>query len=352
MKIIYSNLKNGEFKIKIESLDDLWYLSNIIDAGDFVKGETVRKIKVGGKEESSDVFKKKIFIKIEVEKTEFGADAKTLRILGKIADAPEDVPRGSHHSFVVLEGTIIAIIKDRWLKYQLDAIKEASGAKTPKILICAFDRESAIFAVMKRQGYEILAEIEGDVQKKRFEEARKSSFFSEIARILKEYAERKKADKIVVGSPAFWKDELMKEIDDELRKKIILATCSSVSRNALDELIKRPEVKEALKQERSAREMNAVDELLREIAKDNLAVYGIKETEVAAGIGAVKILLVTNSLIQKSRSEGFYSRIERIMKYVDNSGGEIMIVSSEHEGGKKLDGLGGIASITRYKINY
>ncbi|MBI2646881.1 hypothetical protein HYW99_00215 [Candidatus Woesearchaeota archaeon] len=28
------------------------------------------------------------------------------------------------------------------------------------------------------------------------------------------------------------------------------------------------------------------------------------------------------------------------------------IISSEHEGGQKLDGLGGIAAILRFKINY
>ena len=36
----------------------------------------------------------------------------------------------------------------------------------------------------------------------------------------------------------------------------------------------------------------------------------------------------------------------------DKAKGEIEIISSEHEGGKKLDGLGGIAAILRFKLNY
>jgi protein pelota len=40
------------------------------------------------------------------------------------------------------------------------------------------------------------------------------------------------------------------------------------------------------------------------------------------------------------------------MKTVDNTKGDILIISSEHEAGKKLDGLGGIAAILRFKLNY
>ena len=47
MKIINLNLKQGEIKAKIENQDDLWYLSQIIDAGDIIKGRTFRKITTG-----------------------------------------------------------------------------------------------------------------------------------------------------------------------------------------------------------------------------------------------------------------------------------------------------------------
>ena len=145
----------------------------------------------------------------------------------------------------------------------------------------------------------------------------------------------------------------MKELkDDGLKQMIVPATCSSATKNGIDEVIKRPEVREALRQERTAKEINKVEELFAEIAKNNLAAYGLEETENASLIGAVKELLITDSMIQKSRMENFYNRIENIMKTVDKTKGDIEIVSSEHEGGKKLDGLGGIAAILRFKIRY
>ena len=62
--------------------------------------------------------------------------------------------------------------------------------------------------------------------------------------------------------------------------------------------------------------------------------------------------MITDSLIQKSREENFYQGIESIMKKVDASKGEIDIISSEHEGGKRLNGLGGIGAILRFRIKY
>ena len=145
----------------------------------------------------------------------------------------------------------------------------------------------------------------------------------------------------------------MKDISDEnIKAKIILATCSSVGENAINEVLKRPETENALKQDRIAKEYKFVEELFAEISKNNLASYGLKETKNAAIAGAVKTLLITDSFIQQKRMENKYEEIEETMKTVDTTKGDILIISSEHEAGKKLDGLGGIAAILRYKINY
>ena len=47
MKLIHTDLKKGLVKIKVENLDDLWYLNQIIEKNDFIKGKTLRKIKIG-----------------------------------------------------------------------------------------------------------------------------------------------------------------------------------------------------------------------------------------------------------------------------------------------------------------
>jgi protein pelota len=354
MKLIYSDFKKGEVKVKIENLDDLWYLNQIIEKNDLIKGKTLRKIKLGEEtQRKQKTAKKPVFLLVQVKKVEFSKTSNILRISGLVKEGPEDVPLGSHHTFNTEENSIITIIKQKWLKFQIDKIKEASKETATKILICIHDREEAYFALMKKYGYQILANIKGTVSKKADVKQVETNFYKEIIKQLQEYNERYNLSKVIIASPAFWKEELMKELSDEnIKSKTILATCSSVGENAINEVLKRPETENALKQDRIAREFKYIEGLFAEISKNNLASYGLKETKNAAIAGAVKTLLITDSFIQQKREEDKHEEVEEIMKTVDNTKGDILIISSEHEAGKKLDGLGGIAAILRYKINY
>ena len=47
MKVIFQDLKKGEIKVLVQSLDDLWYLAQIIEVEDLVSGITFRKVKIG-----------------------------------------------------------------------------------------------------------------------------------------------------------------------------------------------------------------------------------------------------------------------------------------------------------------
>ena len=350
MKILFKSLRQGEVKVKVEDLDDLWYLSQILDEGDLVKGQTFRKVKVGEKEEG---VRRSVFIELKVEKLEFGKHSPILRVGGSITQAPEDIPRGSHHTFSVEEHSIISITKNHWPKFQLDRLEEASTELKSKILICIFDREDAIIALLKKYGYDILAELKGAVQKKAETVQEVRNFYEEIVDNLKEYSQRYKAERILLASPSFWKEELLKNLkDDELRAKFVLATCSSVDHGAISEVLKRSEVQELLKQERAAKEMKLVEELMKEIAPEGNSAYGIKESDEAATVGAVRTLLITDGLIMDSRQSGKYIDIERIMKSVERASGDVHIVSSDHDAGKRLDGLGGIGAILRYKYRY
>jgi len=148
MKLLFKDIKKGEIKVKVENQEDLWYLSNIVDIGDLIKGKTLRKIKIGEKDQRSlKIIKKTVFIEIKAEKIEFETDI--LKILGKITQGPEEIALGSYHSINLEENTIISIKKQKWLKFQLDKLNEACKGNVSKILIIVHDREEAYFALMR-----------------------------------------------------------------------------------------------------------------------------------------------------------------------------------------------------------
>ncbi len=351
MKLLFSDLKKGLVKVKVNNSDDLWYLSQIIDENDAVKGETLRKIKLGSGE-NQDIVRKPVFLSINVEKTEFGKESGILRVSGTIMEGPEDVPRGTHHTFNVEINSTIAIEKKKWLDFQIQKLSEACSEKQAKILIVVFDREEAHFARAKTYGYEYLSEIKSDLPRKGEETKIEGNYYDNILKQIKEYESRYNIEKIVIASPAFWKEYIMKKITDpELKRKIILAACSSADKTAFDEVLKRPEVEIALKESRTIEEIAFVEDLLKEIMKEGLAEYGFDKVENAVNSGAVRILLITDSFIRKAREENKFEKVEDLLKKTESMKGKVTIISSEHGGGKKLDGLGGIAVLLRYKID-
>ena len=355
MKIL--GFRKNEAKLVIETLDDLWQLSNIIDTDDTVEGRTFRKIKLGGAEDRSQkIVKKPVFLKIGVEKVEFHRYSDVLRVSGKVLEGKEDIPKGSYHTFNVEEGSTITLIKPEWFRYQRQKLDESAKEKKPDTLICVFDREEAYIALMKRYGFEIIAELKGEVAKKAEVQQPVKNFYEEIIKSLQEYVKRHSIRHVILASPAFWKEDLMKNLKDPaLRKMIVSATCSSCDKGAINEVLKRPEVQTVLQQDRISSEILLVEELLSEISRQGAAAYGIDETETAVNAGASKALLITDSLIQKARQEddaSAFGRINTIMKMADRTESKIHIISSDHDGGRKLDGLGGIGAILRYKMNY
>jgi len=344
-------LRQDTLKLKITSPDDVWLLSQIITSGDVVTGQTERKIKLG--EEKTRVTKRTITLSILVERVEFAQGEHALRVSGKIREGLEDIPAGSYHTITLEQQSVFSLVKKSWPAYQLNRIKEATKKTLPPLLIVVFDREEAFVALLTQQGVEVLAHLSGEVAKKHVQtKAAVKSFYATIIEAMKQYDVQYHPPWIILASPSFWKEELKKELTDAaLKKKIIPATCSSVDQGAITEVLSRDETKTALAASRTAQEIKAVELLLADIAKNSsLVVYGFKEVKSAGDAGAIRELLLTDTMLRKYQEEGKYAVLDAFLQAVDASQGKITIISGQHAGGKKLNGLGGIAAFLRYKF--
>ncbi len=347
MDIISSDFKKGFVKIRVEDQDDLWYLSHLIDPGDLVKGKTTRKIKIG-ESENAKTAKKTYILKIEAVTIELTENS--LRINGRVKEGPEEIPKECYQAISLESGDEFSLEKVRWLEYQKQKLKEASEKKY-HYLLCLFDREEALFALTKKFGHEVLTKIKGEVSKKAQQVEIKKEFYDEIIKILEEYNQRFNPENVVLASPAFYKEDLAKKIKSpELKKKIVLATCSDIDESSIGEVLRRPELEKLLKNSRAREEQSLIDELLVEINKNDKAAYGWKEVKKAADAGAISKLLLTDDFIQQKRVKNEFAEIDEGMKAIDSMKGEVHIISSKNDSGRKLDGLGGIAAILRYKL--
>ncbi|MBS3142097.1 mRNA surveillance protein pelota [Candidatus Woesearchaeota archaeon] len=345
MKIVHKDLRHGAMKLVPESPEDLWVLSTIIHQGDDVRARTLRKVKSTGSEErAKDSAKIPMMLTLTVEKVEFAPPM--LRILGAIKEGPDDIPRGTYHSFSIDVHDTCLIVKKHWSSIVLKKVEESTHPPV-KILLCVFDREEAYIALVKNFSYELLVHLKGDVQKKGDVDIKKGNFYAEIIRALQEYTQRLKTESVILASPSFWKEELLKELhDDTLRKQLIQATCSSVDERAMHEVLRRDEVRHALRNSRMLQEASLVERLLGEMRKQGPVAYGWQDVQSAIDAGAVAELLITDELLREQ-----HERAEAMLLRAEQTHAQLHLIHTEHEPGKRLHGLGGIAAFLRFRLN-
>ncbi len=350
MNVLKSDLHHGKITVRVEDIDDLWILSQIIESGDRIGGRTVRKIKVSDKsEESVRQFKKNVHIQIGVERIEFHEHTNSLRVSGKVLEEKEDIPAGCYHTFTLESGSVVTIEKEKWPRYQIERIRE-SERPAESILICNLDRENAIFVMLEKRGYTVLSKIRGNVQKKQFE-SKPEPFYNQLSKCIEAYDEKYNFSHIILASPAFWNEELKKEMKNQnILPKIKLAACSDVGESAINEILKRPELRSILRNDRLSMELALVEEVLVEISKDGAVAYGFEDVKNAVNSGAVAHLIVSTRLIKEMRLKDEFQKLEELMELAEQMKGKVNLIESGQDAGKKLDALGGIAAKLRYKI--
>jgi protein pelota len=152
---------------------------------------------------------------------------------------------------------------------------------------------------------------------------------------------------IVLAGPGFVKSDFydyLKEKHKDLAKMSVIEPTGSGGRVGISEVLKKGTVEKLTAENRVAIEMGAINRLLEQIGKNSSKIaYGLKETTNAINLGAVSELLILDT---KVASENMGD----LMDMVENMKGEVLVISSEHEGGKQLESLGGMAAILRYEI--
>lgn len=328
------DLKHGIARITPESIDDVYLLEGIITPGSFLKAKTLRSREILRGDERVKGMKELILIAISVEKISFSGSE--LRVTGKIVEGPEYLERG-YHTIEIEPGTFFTLQK-AWKSWEIDKIKKAAK-KHEKVLITIIDESEAdLFLINERTRH--VARFTCSLGKKSGVST-KLQYFADILNVMKKYEEVKY---FFVAGPAFAKEDLLKHLkekDREVAKKIIIETVSQTGELGMQEFLKSGALTKVIKLSRLSEETSAVERLLEEISKDGLAVYGLEQTKSAIENGAVETLLVSDKKVRSV--EGLLERAEAVKT-------KIMIISSEHQAGEKLLGLGGIAGFLRYRI--
>jgi protein pelota len=327
------------------SLDDLWHLEQIICSGDLVSGESERKIKPSREGEKTK--KIPVFVKVRVEKTVFHKESGALRVLGVVEyGKPEGlVEIKTHHTIEAMVGKKIRVEKQELKEYEIERLNKARKAsQREKILVVVLDDESADVFGISDFGIEPRARILSNKTGKRFAgENKDNEYFKEVVDSVK----RTNCKKVLFAGPGFTKDELKKYFENQREKMdAVFVSLNSAGGAGVSELLKSGKIDSVVKDLEISREAMLVESVLRELGKNTgLVEYGFAEVKNAVEAGAADFLLVSDEFLAEQRENA-----ELLMKSAEKKGARVHIISTNHDLGKQLIGLGGMVCKLRYKL--
>ena len=347
MKVIFKDLKHGEIKLMPENLDDIWHLYNLVEEGDLIRAVSFRTDEQkGDKIRSKKTEKKRMKLGIRVSEVKFHEFSDRLRIHGPIEEGPQDL--GSFHTINIDADKMdkMTIVKEQWKDHQLQRIDEAVKLSKQSILtFVSLDDDQATIAVLRQSGVQWIADIDSKRSGKMYESRdMENEYFGEIISVVR--TNKTKDSTLVVIGPGFTKDHFVKhgrEKEPQLFEKCVVHGAGNAGINGVQEAIKTGIIEQITKENRVVFETSLIEKLFEEIKKNGLASYGEKEVKNALMNGAVVRLLIVDTLVRKEEGE-------ELLRLAKDNNSEFTIINTMHEAGKKLEGIGGVGALLRFKI--
>jgi len=358
LKIIGMNLKKGFVKVIPETLDDLWHLYNIIYEDDEVYTRTTREIKPDEKYARPRRGKRiPVFLGVKVEKIGWDKLLGRLRAHGTICKAPETVPLGAHHTVNIALNKPLTIVKKKWARHNVERLKRASKTSEKPVTIIAIDDEGYAIATTKQYGVEV--EVEERIKLPGKLEAEKRSaaikeYFRKALSSLRQVWTATRTPITIIGV-GFVKRDFAKFLQNEateIAKSVVdVKSVNNSGVAGIYEALRSGILLKTTKHMRIAEETEVIEEVLKRLGKSesNIA-YGFDDVKRIAQLGAIDTMVLADATLRKASDEKRLV-LEDLMRVVEQKGGEIMVVSTEHEAGSKLLALGGIAALLRFSIH-
>ncbi|MCJ1476239.1 Translation factor pelota [Lambiella insularis] len=364
---------SGTITLKPEDPEDMWYAYNLIQPTDLLRAPALRRITTTSATGSTSSTRLHIPLLIRVRRTDFDPQAATLHVSGQIAAETPHAKIGQFHTLdLELQRNFTLEKSEGWDSVAREVVREACAHGGSQVGAWAVVMQEGRAAVVGLGGERtvVRGRVEVAVPGKRAgrggHDKGLEKFFQTTMETMLRHVDLAQGLPVLLASPGFTAAGFLAFVMAAAARtgnKVLLAQkgnflvvhASSGHVHALNEVLQSAEVQHRLKDTRYARETRLMDDFMGMLRKDDgRAWYGPKEVEMAVEKGAVGrgggVLLISNALFRAQDVATRRRWVTLVDKVRDGEGGEVRVLSSEHESGKRLEGLGGIAAILTFPL--
>ncbi len=347
MRLLEEDKRLKRLKLQLETPEDLYFASLLIDEGDVVTAWTFRQVRVqrGVSAERGDRVRVKLSVK--VKKVEFQRFSDTLRILGVIVDAPEWLEvKGSHHTIGLRPGDEVEVVKSSLLKHH-ERVLQLATQRVKVAGILSVDVDEVAAALLRPQGLEVIATIplprplkEGSLKAQLRENVKDL-----VPRLVEEMRNRN-TDLLLFAGPRLVHDAV-RDLLERTNLPVRVVETSEGGLAGLHELMRREDLRGLLKERALLAPKLALEELVRRLDRDPERVaVGAAEVLNALRARAVEALLILDEVLLSSERE----KVLEILKNASDTAKDVIVVPLELEGAELLRRSGGIAALLYFAV--
>ncbi|KAL9072110.1 MAG: hypothetical protein Q9157_005218 [Trypethelium eluteriae] len=364
---------SGSATLLPEDPEDMWHLYNLIRPNDLLRASAIRRITNETATGSTASRRVTLNLLIRVKSTDFDAQASQLHVSGQVAEENQYVKLGGHHTLdLELHRNLTLEKAEGWDSVALGMLQDAlDQTKKAEMFAVVMQEGLANICLITEHQTVLKTTVETKMPGKRsnlrgeHDKAQEKFFRTTLDTLLRQI-DLSDPKPLLLVSPgftassfqAFIKQTATQANDKPLRNflpQILTAHASSGHLHSLNEALASQAVKARLKDTKYMRETALMDKLMELIRKDDgRAWYGHREVTKAVEKGAVGrgggVLLISNALFRSHDMDTRRKWVGLVDKVRDVEGGEVRIFSSEHESGKRLEGLGNVAAILTFPL--
>ncbi|KAL2819358.1 eRF1 domain 1-domain-containing protein [Aspergillus cavernicola] len=380
---------SGSVTLIPDEPEDMWHAYNLIVPGDLLFATAVRRVTTTAATGSTSSSRIRLTLEIRVKTLDFDPQNSQLHVSGQIMNETPYTTIGQHHTLDLELNRQFTLEKKEgpdgegsvWDSVAVEALKEAvdEGGNRKAEAIAVIMQEGLAHICFIGQFRTVLRQkVEMSVPKKRIggdHDKIMAKFFKTTLDTLLRHMEfntsatsmsnNDPVRPVLLASPGFVAAAFQKHIQTvaittpalkRLLPSIIVVHSASGYTHSLTEVLQSQTVKTLLSNTKNARETKLMDDFHDQLRKEtNKATYGPREVEYAVDQGAVGrgggVLIISNELFRAqdvAERKRWVSLVDRVR---DIEGGDVRVLSSEHESGKRLAGLGGIAALLTFPID-
>jgi protein pelota len=363
MKILKKRVdKNGEGSITVrcEDAEDMWVLYNIIQVGDQLRATTTRGIIRTSATGSVTKERRTLTMILSIiELPKFDAQGCCVSIKGLNCQQMEDVPIGANHSMTLEVNKDIGITKTFWDSHAFQLLQQAADVALKADAAAVIMEEGLAHICLLSSSMSLtLATVDSPIPRKTGAVTAQrgkavTKFHDGVLTAILQHIDFTKSKALIIASPGFVKDIFFEWLMSEaarrqlkqitgFREKILLVHCSAGHKHCLKEVMADPSSAAALSNCKAMQETKAIQDFdSMMIQDDRRAVYGKAQVAAAVDMGAVQTLLITDGMFRTENVDDRNSYVA-MMDTVRNAGSAVLILSTQHVSGERLQSLCGL----------